>query len=897
MLQITRWLKALGIALAFTAASSASGQSLTPFRAPDVWQRFTSRSFAQGPSRFIPDGSGGMMFWFQQLDRANGQLTGAPILLRGDGSVNPEFRPGALAYNVGAVARTSDGKWLVAYTAMGAEVVVRLNADGSRDPGFEAKGFTQGIRFLTPLPNGDILVAVSGSPIGNPHPSAIDTPTATVVKLYANGQVDPFFTRPVLLRNGLTFIFTPPLVDSQGRFYLGGAFATAGANTRYNLARYLPNGVLDDSFAGSLSLSTTLGGVVRGMGFQSNGKLVVVGNMLMPATLPPTVPSTQRTTNRFVALRFDSDGRVDPSFQLTLRTQLSDVPSPDYPRMLVVQPDDRIVVAQDGLRRLNADGTADPTFSAVRSSPVFWVGALADGRIVMPGGLPEQGVTIVNSNGVPDRSFAVQGFGTSVETSFALLPGGRVALAGKFNRVGAQPADGVLLLEADGTPAAQQPGLDAVAPDALPEVLENAFEITGTPSTGLFFSGRLHGVDPLAPPVFDGVRRFTTNGLPDTTFTPPEHFVAQIYPARDGSVWYAGTDAQAGLYSVPFGFNAPLDTQLWLTRRSRDGSIAPGFQIRGREEASSLFQLDRNGVQIRLGSVRILAEASDGSVYVEIGGVDGETSLAKIRPDGTDHLGFQPLSVPGTTGGESFDTLVDPAIGPSVTYSVLRFGGEFETAVELSDGSVLVGGSFGSLPGGGPSQLALISPNGQVNAAFQHQGFRNFKPFGIPSVLALARDALDRIYVAGNFDHYGTNEVHGLIRIDRNGRLDRSFNSPIALVDYPSPRAKLVLNGSQLWAGGSFRALNEAFPRPLWKIDLGTLPALPPLRPITLGGQLGFEWPATAGNVVVERIDDLTAATGWLPANGTLTEINGTRRFVVTASGSASYFRVRLITE
>ena len=56
----------------------ALAQTLTPFRTPDVWQRFTENSLSLGPSRFVPDGQGGMIFWFQLLDRVNDQLPGRP---------------------------------------------------------------------------------------------------------------------------------------------------------------------------------------------------------------------------------------------------------------------------------------------------------------------------------------------------------------------------------------------------------------------------------------------------------------------------------------------------------------------------------------------------------------------------------------------------------------------------------------------------------------------------------------------------------------------------------------------------------------------------------------------------------------------------------------------------
>jgi hypothetical protein len=215
-----------------------------------------------------------MIFRFQQLDRVNDQLTGAPILLRADGSVNPVFKPGTFAYGVEAVAPAPGGRWIVASSAPNASVAARLRADGSPDPTFAPKGFSQGIRFLTPLPDNSLPVTVSGNLAGNPHSDAINTPTPTLVKLKAKGDLNPAFQRPVLQNN--PFLFAPPLLDSQGRFMLGGTFATPGAAPRFNFARFLPDGTLDPLFSGSTTLPTTIGGVVRGPGFQSDGSSALV---------------------------------------------------------------------------------------------------------------------------------------------------------------------------------------------------------------------------------------------------------------------------------------------------------------------------------------------------------------------------------------------------------------------------------------------------------------------------------------------------------------------------------------------------------------------------------------------------------------------------------------------
>jgi uncharacterized delta-60 repeat protein len=868
---------------------TASAQSFLPFRAPDVWQRFTANSLSQGPSRFVPDGQGGMMFWFQQLDRANGELTGAPILLRGDGSVDPAFKPGAFAFGVEAVAPASEGKWVVAYGAPGAAVVIRLLANGSPDPEFTPKGFSQGVRFLTPLPDGSVLVIVSGNQQGNPHPEAIAVPLATVVKLKANGDLDAAFNRPVL--ENFPFIFAPPLLDGQGRFLLGGNFTTAGTRRRFGFARYLPNGVLDSSFGGSLSLPAALGGVVRGLGFQSDGKLVVVGDIRLPATLPAGAPNT----NRLVALRFDANGNHDPSFKPLRRDEIQ---TADFPRMLVVQPDDKIVVSAEGLRRLNSDGSFDTSFQNAVTAPTFWVGALGDGRLVLPGGLPERGVSVFSADGTPDTSYDVRGFGASVSPAFAPLADGRVALAGAFNRVEGEAANGLLILDPNGVPVPDHPGIGRLAPTAAIESPATSLDVLAANGGGLYVAGFLAA--PGSQAVFSGVRRLLADGSVDAGFTAPATPPQQVFAARDGGVWLAGLSAQSLASLIPANVTTIGDPSVWLTRRTATGSLAEGYVALPAELSQQLGQAFReaNGLRLQLGGVRVLSPVRGGGVVVELATVDGQVRLRKVNPDGTFAAAFAPAVLTGNQPVQGFPSVFDPVLSTTLQANTFQYAGLIRTAAELADGTLLVGGSFSQFPGAPAGQLVLLRADGTVDPGFRPAAFGSTRPFSVPSVLSVAVDGEDRLYAAGNFDRYGTTAVPGLIRLDREGRLDPTFISPLLATDYPEPAADLRLSGSTLWVGGSFRLPAETFPRPLWKLDLGWVNGLPPIRR-TVGpdGQLSLSWSAGLADVVLEATGRLTADGLWEPAALPITEENGVRRVVLPASAETGFYRLRRTAE
>lgn len=872
------------VAAAALVSGAVSAQTLTPFRAPDVWRRFTTNSLVQGPSRFVPDGQGGMIFWFQQLDRVNDQLTGAPILLRADGTVNPLFKPGTFAYQVEAVAPAPGGRWIVAYGAPNASVVARLRADGSPDPTFSPKGFSQGVRFLTPLPDNSLLVTVSGNMAANPHPDAIVTPLATVVKLKANGDLDPTFSRPVLQNN--PFLFAPPLLDSQGRFILGGTFDTPGANPLSGFARYLPDGTLDPSFGGSPTLPTTLAAVVRGLGFQSDGKLVVVGDLRLPAGNPGGAG-----TNRFVALRFDQNGHHDPSFKLLRR---SEILTTDFPRMLVIQPDDKIVVSATGLRRLNADGSLDTAFRNVVTAPTFWVGALADGRLVLPGGTPDRGVSVFGADGDPDLSFDVRGFGSSIRPSYAPLPDGRVVLSGGFNRVGTQPANGLLLLDPTGAPVAGFPGVGLLAPDAVMEANGTSLDAAAAGTDGFFVGGLLKA--PGDAVTFAGLKRLRLDGSVDESFaglsTPPESGLS----ALNGTLWLAGLSDQLVVTLTPPQATTVPDAGVWLTHLEGSGALFPGFQPLPGDLVARLSRYERELSTLYLGGIRLLGEGRGGAVFVELATVEGEVLLRRLGPTGILSPVFTPPAITGNRGAQSFPSVFDPVLGRDAQLTAFYFSGRIRMAAELSDGATVVGGEFTHFPGAPTGPLVLLRPDGTVDAGFQPQVFGAARPFAVPAVLSVVVDAEDRLYVAGNFDRYGETPVPGLVRLDRTGRLDASFVSPLTFTDYPEPAANLRLVGSTLWVGGSFRVPDETFPRALWKLDLGLMGGVPPINwSVSGGGQLLLNWPALPG-VALEVSNDLTGSGNWRAATLTVVESGGVSSVVVPSASQPEFFRLHRVS-
>src|SRR5690606_30471784 len=94
--------------------------------------------------------------------------------------------------------------------------------------------------------------------------------------------------------------------------------------------------------------------------------------------------------------------------------------------------------------RINADGTADPTFIGAGEGMISALFPLSDGKILISGsfsqyaGVSRQGTARINSDGTLDLSFAPD-FGGSLAAVVAVQPDGKVIVVGGFTIVNGVP--------------------------------------------------------------------------------------------------------------------------------------------------------------------------------------------------------------------------------------------------------------------------------------------------------------------------------------------------------------------------------------------------------------------------------------------------------------------------
>ena len=214
--------------------------------------------------------------------------------LNSDGSLDPGFSPAASPNNiVRALALQADGRIVVggSFVAVGAASrgkIARLNPDGSVDSTFDsANGFNADVNALALQSDGKIFAA------GGFATYAGVTRTR-VARLNGDGSLDPSFDAGPGA-NGTVFACA---VQPDGKLLLAGGFSAVGGSNRFGLARLKTDGTVDNA----LTISTG-GTAVNALALQSDGNILIGGTF--------TVFSG---TSRNRIARLKTDGSMDAAF-------------------------------------------------------------------------------------------------------------------------------------------------------------------------------------------------------------------------------------------------------------------------------------------------------------------------------------------------------------------------------------------------------------------------------------------------------------------------------------------------------------------------------------------------------------------------------------------------------
>src|SRR6266487_1043563 len=291
------WILAIGL----YAIAAKAGPYDPSFNAPrlqgqDFLNLGTPRIALQPDGRILIHGSGFNSF--------GGIETGPLARFNSDGTLDSSFSFSQDYSMTFSVAPTTNGQLFVNATlpsfAGDKETLLRVKADGSLDSSFNTGSGADGnIRAIAVQPNGKVLVGgLFTSFNGSPYPY--------LVRLNTNGSIDPTFGPISLASNAIptfsTGIWSPILLQPDGKILVGGVFTAVNSSTRDGLVRLNLNGSVDMTFAPT-GFSELNGRPVRGLGFQSNGMLIVGGRF-----------SLGGNTTRRPLVRVNTNGVADSLF-------------------------------------------------------------------------------------------------------------------------------------------------------------------------------------------------------------------------------------------------------------------------------------------------------------------------------------------------------------------------------------------------------------------------------------------------------------------------------------------------------------------------------------------------------------------------------------------------------
>jgi uncharacterized delta-60 repeat protein len=430
---------------------------------------------------------------------ANGSLD---TTFDGDGKLTTDFTSGDdRAYDL---AVQSDGKIIAAGYATGTSAdfaMARYNADGSLDTTFDTDG-----KLTTDFAgNGDIVISVELQTGGKIVAAGYnDNPTnddVAMARYNTDGSLDTGFDSDgkvvTDLAGGDDYAYSLALLG-DGRLVVAG-YGTFNMRD-FGAVRYNADGSLETTFADDGILLCDLYGSVdsvNGAALQRDGKIVLVGWTMASSidfaiarynpdgspdlafgaagivvtdfALQPDLATAVAVqadgkilvagyNNDFILARYNPDGSLDTTFDSDGAVLTDFSGSGDYPRVILLQGDGKIILAGSSyssttdfaLARYNPDGSLDTSFDGDGKVLTDIAGGMdriqaaalqADGKIVVGGSSDALGLDFVlaryNANGSLDTSFDGDGLlSTDIDgdadscNALVVQPDGKILAAG-----------------------------------------------------------------------------------------------------------------------------------------------------------------------------------------------------------------------------------------------------------------------------------------------------------------------------------------------------------------------------------------------------------------------------------------------------------------------------------
>ncbi|MBS1797001.1 MAG: VCBS repeat-containing protein [Acidobacteria bacterium] len=592
--------------------------------------------------------------------------------------------------------------------------------------------------------------------------------TAGALTAVGAGELDPTFTSSIYgnLRSGVLAVKPQP----DGKTLIGGQFTEVNGFAASGLARLNADGTVDTSFQGPDFISSAgLGGEVRSLIVLPDGRILVGGSFL-------AVDGVAGGGVR----RLNADGTVDPSFSVVAVGTVND---------MELQTDGKIVISgafsnslnAPNIYRLNADGTLDGTFTPPNTTIPYVDTALQpDGKILVLDS--NSHLYRLNTNGTVDSTMQDNNiFGLAALT---VRPDGKILIVGSFTSIGGFPVNRIALLNPNGTVDLtfnlNNPGADGT-------ITEIALRADGK----IYIAGTFSFYNTVSR---TKIALLNADGTLDPSYQNPSTLVSSTVRALE-----IAPDGGALVGINAHTVNAPLIK--FTPAGVFDPTLAPGVT--------------------RTGNVYKVVPQPDGKVliagdFLTIGGVK-RNGLARLNADGSLDTSFVPFFNNRATATPVFSLGLQP--DGKILYSspnILGFGrlnadGSQDTGFNpplansvndfalLPNGQIVLGGDMQVGSSSDHKYLARVNSNGTFDSSFA--------PVQPNALLwKVFAQADGKILIGGEFTAIGANARGRIARMNADGTLDTGFNpaggaNASVLSIAGQPDGKVLL-------GGAFSTLN-----------------------------------------------------------------------------------------
>lgn len=309
--------------------------------------------------------------------------------------------------------------------------LARITRHGLLDATMRASISVPGQEVLATAMQADGRLLVGGWFIGIVDGTAVSG-RPRLARFLPDGSLDDTFA---VILDGPVYAVA---VQEDGGVLIGGAFLRVNGELRARLVRLQPSGAIDTTFA-----DASISDAVYAIALQADGRILVGGAFESVGTL-----------QRAHLARLQADGTVDASFDPGVQDgAVYSIAIDAADRILAGGPFEQVQgQRRPGLRRWLADGRLDESFLPAVAGAIRTVVVDRDGRILVGGSLTlptgeSAGTARLDGDGSLDPSF------TPLEgTTYTIAPhaNGRITVGGSFSRIRNATRDNLARVREDG---------------------------------------------------------------------------------------------------------------------------------------------------------------------------------------------------------------------------------------------------------------------------------------------------------------------------------------------------------------------------------------------------------------------------------------------------------------